>query len=233
MKISGLICGTFLERPNRFTIIFEHDGKHESAHLRDPGRLKELLIPGVKVLLKPVDYSSHRKTKFDVIAADHKGMLVLINSGLHSELATELIENHLIDELICFKIDKKEYSYGRSRIDFLLSGNSKKMLLEVKGCTLVHEGHALFPDAPTFRGRKHLMELIKARKEGYHAAVLFLVLREDAIVFSANIGTDPEFSSTLRLAYEAGVQIFSYSYEILLNEDRLRIIPKKRIEIEI
>lgn len=233
MIITDLITGRFVKRPNRFLVLFEVGNKVFEAHLKDPGRLIELLTPGVKLLLKRADNITKRKTKFDVIGVLHQNKWVIINSSLHSDLAANLIESNFLKELAGYTIVKREYSYGKSRIDFLLRKEEKKMLLEVKGCTLVDDGLALFPDAPTSRGLKHLMELIKALEEGYYAAILFLVLREDAIVLSPNIDTDPEFSSTLRLAYEAGVQIFSYSYKIFLNEDKLRIIPKKRIKIEI
>lgn len=233
MKIHNLIRGTFQERPNRFTVRFETDGKSEMAHLRDPGRLKELLIPGVPLLLRPARNTAHRKTKFDVMAVCKDGGWVLINSGLHSDLAAELIEADLIDEFSGYKIKKREYTYGKSRIDFFLSGVQDDMLLEVKGCTLVEKSLARFPDAPTLRGKKHVEELRVAKKEGLNAVVLFLITREDALVFSPNWEMDLDFSSALAQAYQEGVKVIAFSFKILFDGYNLEIKPFRPVNIRI
>lgn len=233
MIINNILTGTFQERPNRFTVRFEADCKSELAHLRDPGRLKELLIPGVSLLLSPARNTAHRKTRYDVMAVCKDGGWVLINSGLHSDLAAELIEADLIDEFSDYKIKKREYSYGNSRIDFFLSGVQDDLLLEVKGCTLVENGLARFPDAPTLRGKKHVDELIRARKEGLNAAVLFLITREDALVFSPNWEMDLDFSSALALAYQEGVKVIAFSFKILFNGYNLEIKPFRQVNIKL
>ena len=142
MIIKDLITGNFMERPNRFTVLFIMDDKIENAHLRDPGRLKELLIPGISLLLRKAKNTAKRKTKYDVIAVLNEDIWVLINSGFHSDIAAELIETRLVDEFKWYNIEKREYNYGKSRLDFLLSNNNVTMLLEVKGCTLVENGLA-------------------------------------------------------------------------------------------
>jgi sugar fermentation stimulation protein A len=106
----------------------------------------------------------------------------------------------------------KEYHYGNSRIDFLLK-NDAKCLLEVKGCTLIKDGMALFPDAPTGRGRKHIEELIEAKKDGYRAAILFLIMRKDAMAFAPNEGMDPRFTESLKNAFDTGMGILLYAIE--------------------
>ncbi|BDZ67371.1 hypothetical protein GCM10025860_08190 [Methanobacterium ferruginis] len=184
MKITNIITGVFLERPNRFTVIFEAEGLTEKAHLRDPGRLRELLLPDAPLLLRPAQNPVNRKTKYDVIAVQSEGIWVLINSGFHSDLAAELIESRTLTELSDYEIEKREYTFGKSRIDFLLEGKDdkddinngdngdnegnrheigNKMLLEVKGCTLVEDGHGRFPDAPTLRGKNILKNLSKPK----------------------------------------------------------------------
>jgi sugar fermentation stimulation protein A len=170
MKIPGLLRGNFQERPNRFTVIFNSHGKTEKAHLRDPGRLKELLNSGVSLLLRPAQNQRNRKTRYDVMAVWKNDKWVVINSGLHSDLAAALIETDLIPVFSNFQVQKREYTYGKSRLDFLLSTKDStpsledKMLLEVKGCTLVEDGLAMFPDAPTTRGKRHVEELIHAKR---------------------------------------------------------------------
>ena len=233
MIINNLIHGKFVERPNRFTVRFEMEtGLIEIAHLRDPGRLKELLIPGAKLLLRRPPPNPKRKTKYDVIAVFYRDIWILINSGFHSDIAADLIESGLINELSNYSIQRREFTYGKSRIDFLLSNQEKnKMLLEVKGCTLVEEGLAKFPDAPTLRGKKHLEELTSSIKDGFKAAALFLIIRNDAVEFTPNTNMDPDFSDALMIAREKGVIIIAYSFKNTYKKHSLHISPYKRINL--
>lgn len=233
MIIKNLITGKFIERPNRFLILFESNNKKFEAHLKDPGRLKELLIPNVKLLLKAASNTAHRKTKFDVLGVLHQDRWVIINSGIHSNIAANIIESDIFKELKGYTVEKREYTYGKSRIDFLLSSGKDKMLLEVKGCTRVEDGLALFPDAPTQRGRKHVEELTHAREKSFNCAVLFLIMREDAEKFSPNYKMDPEFSNALKIADEKGVQILAYSFKNILKNGELEIKPFKNVKIEL
>jgi sugar fermentation stimulation protein A len=231
MKIKSLFRAKYIERPNRFTVVFERNGVEEKAHLRDPGRLKELLIPGVSLLIRRALNPEFRKTKYDVIATKSDGQWVLINSGFHSDLADELFQLGLIVELQNYKVEKREYTFGKSRIDFLLANDDDKMLMEVKGCTLVEDGHARFPDAPTKRGRRHLEELIKAKKTGLKSSVLFLITREDAELFSPNWMMDPDFSQSLKKAAEQGVNILTNSFQNICKDDELIIRPFNRVKV--
>lgn len=242
MLIKNLIEGRFINRPNRFLVEFENDEVHDFAHLKDPGRLKELLFHDTKLLLRKAS-NPNRKTKYDVIATIKNGIIVLINSGFHSDIAQELIESGLIAELNNYEIARREYTYDKSRIDFLLKNSStledspKKedlangyMLLEVKGCTLVEDNHARFPDAPTVRGTKHLNELIKAKKEGIETTVLFLILKEDGEKFSPNSATDPDFTEALKKADEAGVNIVPFVFKTKKEGNGIKINPLKRVK---
>ena len=235
MIIKNLIHGKFVERPNRFVVIFEiENGSIEIAHLRDPGRLKELLIPGVKLLLRKAFPNPKRKTNYDVIAVFNQNIWVLINSGFHSDIADELIESGLLVEISNYSIQRREYTYGKSRIDFILTNNDKiKMLLEVKGCTLVENGLAKFPDAPTLRGKKHLVELSNSLDHGFNAAVLFLIIRDDVFEFTPNKAMDPDFSKALLEANEKGVLIIAYSFKNIYKNNSLHIEPFKRIDIRL
>lgn len=234
MKIENILNGIFVERPNRFLVHFKinsEDKNIEMAHLRDPGRLKELLIPNVKLLLRKAS-NPNRKTGYDVIAVDHENQWILINSGFHSDLASELIESGMIGELNDYSIQRREFSYGNSRIDFLLTSNTANhMLLEVKGCTLVEDGLAKFPDAPTLRGKKHLDELSSSTKNGYEAAVLFLIIRDDAEEFTPNTPMDPDFAASLKNADANGVRIIAYSFQNIYKNNILEIKPYKRVSV--
>ena len=233
MIITNLIHGKFIERPNKFVVVFEtKPGLTETAHLRDPGRLKELLIPGAKLLLRKAKPNPKRKTKYDVIAVFNQDIWVLINSGFHSDIAADLIESGLIKELSNYSILRREYTYSKSRIDFLLTNQEKfKMLLEVKGCTLVEKGLAKFPDAPTLRGKKHLEELSHSIRDGFKAAALFLIIRDDAMEFTPNTAMDPDFSAALGSAMENGVFIIAYSFKNIYKNHSFYIKPFKRINL--
>jgi sugar fermentation stimulation protein A len=236
MIIKHLIKGSFINRPNRFTVLFKkEDGTEELAHLRDPGRLKELLCPNAKILLRKAIRNTKRKTKYDVIGIYKDNLWILLNSGFHSDLAEELIESQIIDEISNYTVEKREYNYGKSRIDFLLKNRENpkdKMLLEVKGCTLVENKIARFPDAPTIRGKKHLEELLKAKCENYNASVLFLILKEDAEVFTPNNDTDPDFTETLYLVEKNGVKVIPFVFQTRLTDDNLNINPLKKINLK-
>ncbi len=237
MIIKNLIPGKFVKRPNRFTLVFETDEipeKTEKAHLRDPGRLKELLIPGVQLLLRKAIENPKRKTSYDVIAVLNNGLWVLINSGFHSDIAADLLESRVIKEFSTYLIERREYTYGKSRLDFLLKNQKdQKMLLEVKGCTLVEKGIARFPDAPTLRGKKHLEELTHAKDDGFKSAVLFLIIRDDATEFTPNTIMDPDFAVALKNANEKGVHIVAYSFKNIKRKNSLHIQPFKRIDVKI
>lgn len=232
MIIKNIIRGNFVERPNRFMVTFKSDDKIENAHLRDPGRLLELLTPNVDLILRHALNTEGRKTKFDVIGVLKYSLWVLINSGFHSDIAADLIDSQLIDEFKGYSVKKREFTYGKSRIDFLLSNKDvEDMLVEVKGCTLVEKGLAKFPDAPTLRGKKHVYELIKAKKEGLNASILFLIMCEDAKRFYPNYMMDPDFSNALKEAKDEGVNIIAYSFKNNCKKGILEIKPLKRVEI--
>ncbi|WP_370004733.1 DNA/RNA nuclease SfsA [Methanothermobacter sp. KEPCO 2] len=229
MIIDNPLMGIYLERPNRFTMVVDVGGERRLAHLKDPGRLKELLIPGNDVIVRKAT-GKERKTEFDVIALRRGDEWVLVNSGFHSDIAASLIESDLVDEFGGFRVKKREYRFGRSRIDFLLSSETEEMLVEVKGCTLVNGEVALFPDAPTVRGRRHVEELASALSIGYKSSVLFLVFGENARYFSPNIEMDPEFSYALKEAHAKGVNVIAYSFRTVL-DDSVRVEPLRQIPV--
>ena len=212
MLIKNLSKGRYINRPNRFTVeFFDQENQKQLAHLHDPGRLKELLLENVELLVKyiPTYKKTNRKTKYDIIAVKYHDEWVLLNSAYHNDLVEEIIEEKLIDELEEFKVKKREYTYQKSRFDFLLENdNDEEMLLEVKGCTLVINKVALFPDAPTKRGTKHVTELTSAKKDGNLASIIILVLQNNVKCFTPNQRTDKDFSDSLKDAFDNGVKIY-------------------------
>ncbi len=192
--------GVFIDRKNRFLGVVDI-GKKELVHIHDPGRLEELLYPGNKVLIKKAD-SSKRKTKWDLIAAQapEDRSWVLVHSGYHRPASEHILKDIFPNDEI-----KAEVKLGKSRIDFIVNAD-RKIAVEVKGCTLAKNKIALFPDAPTTRGRRHVEELIKFKKDGNEAILLVLVFR-DARCFLPNESTDPDFARTFWKAIMEGVKI--------------------------
>jgi len=234
--IEGLIEeATFIERPNRFLVnlLLKGSKKAEPAFLHDPGRMKELLLPNVKLIIRKALNLENRKTKWDVLAVELNNRLVVIKSSFPNVVAKHALTNHLIDELSDFTILKPEITIGRSRLDFLLSKANQKCYVEVKGVTLVKGETAYFPDAPTERGTRHLRELIKLKEEGHRAVALFICMRDDPIFFSPNAETDPAFTQQLRLAKEAGVEVLVYKVKAVIKEKQLylQFIDKVKVRI--
>lgn len=193
--------GTFLDRPNRFIAHVQIDGKTETVHVKNTGRCRELLVEGAEVWLEYAE-SPDRKTKYDLIAVrKSSGLLVNIDSQAPNKVAREWLKTQGFDKIA------PEYTYGDSRIDFYMEKGGEKYLLEVKGCTLEIDGIGYFPDAPTERGVKHLRELACAAKEGYHAAVAFVIQMDGVTEVRPNTATHPEFSAALEEAQEAGVEV--------------------------
>jgi len=222
MKIRGkMVTGTFRERPNRFLALVQVNGAIVPCFLPNPGRLHELLVPDVKVILKEAP-KGDRKTLYDLIGVWANGQKISVDSRVPNQLLLEALRNRELGEFSTYPVVKPEWSFGHTRFDFLLTDGIEKCLLEVKSCTLVEEGRALFPDVPTERGRRHVLDLIEARRKGYRACVLFLVQRTDAQRFSPNDVMDPEFGRTLRRAATEGVEVYAYSSEFIKDEIMLR-----------
>jgi sugar fermentation stimulation protein A len=183
--------------------------------------MEELLVPSVKVVLREAE-GEHRKTRYDLLAVYHDDLLVSVDTRIPNRLLFEAFKERRLDAFSQYSMIQPEYVYGRSRFDFLLHNNRERCLIEAKSCTLVRHRVALFPDAPTLRGRRHVSELAKARQEGYRACVIFIIQRTDVDVFSPNDATDPAFGAALRQASAEGVELYAYSSELTENEVLLR-----------
>lgn len=211
MKYKNVISATFIERPNRFIAICDIDGETVKAHVRNTGRCRELLISGVKVYLEISDQEK-RKTGYTLIAVEKGDRLVNIDSIAPNKVVLEALKNGQMQLLNSENttLIKTEKRYYDSRFDFYLETSSKKTFIEVKGVTLEDNNVALFPDAPTERGIKHIRELVKAVYEGYEAYIVFIVQMRGVSSFSPNIKTHPEFGFELRKAFEAGVHVICF-----------------------
>ena len=206
MKYGNIVPAKFLDRPNRFIAHVDIDGNVETVHVKNTGRCKELLLPGVDVTLAISDNPS-RKTKYDLISV-YKNGIGWIN--IDSQAPNVVVKEWLESRTELFKditLLRPEYTYGNSRVDFYLECGERKIFIEVKGCTLEIDRAGYFPDAPTERGVKHLHELAGAVKDGYECYIAFVIAMNGITKVLPNVEIHPEFGIALDEAEKAGVQI--------------------------
>lgn len=228
MKIDKkTVHAKFISRPNRFQAYVNIEGEELMVHVPNTGRCKEILLPGCVVILREED-NPNRKTKYDLIAGYKGNKLINIDSQIPNKVVEEALLNKKIYELQKYDIIQREKVYGNSRFDFKLSNNNGEIFyLEVKGVTLEEDGFARFPDAPTDRGRKHVMELIEIKRAGMDAGILFLMQMDNINKFTPNEDMDKPFSEAVRLAKANDVNIFAY--DCLVDEKHISL--NKSIEI--
>lgn len=225
MRIVGeKVIGTFLERPNRFEALVEVNGEIERVHVPNTGRMAEMLHFGTKVVLVKAQ-NENRKTKYSLIFVYKGEHLICINSILANKVFEEGVKNLKIDFLE--GNIRREVVYGKSRLDFLVEGH-EKTYVEVKCCTYEEGNHAMFPDAPTERGRKHIDELMKAKQEGFNAAIVIFAFMDYVDRFTPNYKIDKEFGKKLKIAYENGINVKVYRCKISTDE----IVIDKEIRVE-
>ena len=200
-----------MRRINRFVAEVLIDGNPEQVHVKNTGRLQELLLPNAKVTLQRAD-NPDRSTAYDLISV-YKPRLKWVN--IDSLAPNELMKQQLMS--LNYDVVRPEYTFGDSRFDFYMEREGEKYLTEVKGCTLAADlkrGIGLFPDAPTERGVKHLEELAAAAKEGYHCQIVFVIQMNGIHMVFPNDDTQPEFGQALVRAAKAGVQVVYYSCHV-------------------
>lgn len=258
----------FVARPNRFVAIvrlscdvehaygLDRAGAEITAHVADPGRLEELLIPGAKVYVLPafpkgmdkMDYSPTlagvgRKTLYDLVLVDYEGILVSIDSRVPNELVHRALQAGFFPELAEYHRIVRESAFGSSRFDFHLSApgqvigtqaaildeNISDCFVEVKSVTLVEDGLAKFPDAPTARGARHMRELAQAVSAGLRGVVIFVIQRNDASNFTPNRAMDPKFAGALSDSVEAGVEVWAWRCDVGL--DRISLDAEVPVNI--
>lgn len=230
MKYKEVVKGFFKERPNRFIAKVEIDGNEETVHVKNTGRCKELLLENSVVYLSVSD-NPLRKTKYDLIAVEKQteNGTVLIN--MDSQAPNDMVAEWLKKGELFSKnaIIKREVTFGKSRFDFYVEDSNNKAFIEVKGVTLENNGVALFPDAPTERGVKHIKELCSCVEKGYSAYIIFVIQMSGINLFKPNDATHKEFGDALRQAEKAGVSILAYD-SVVTNES---VCINKPIMIEL
>ena len=209
MKYSKVTEGIFLSRPNRFIAKVLIDGKEETVHVKNTGRCRELLQSGNRVYLYVSD-NPQRKTKYDLVAVEKRSTPPLL-VNMDSQIPNDAAEEYLRSGRLFSKdaVVRREVKYGNSRFDFYVEDGERRIFLEVKGVTLESDGVAMFPDAPTERGVKHVNELMKCIVDGYEAYILFVIQMKSIHLFKPNAETHHEFAEALKTAKEKGVKIIA------------------------
>lgn len=233
MKYENIIEGKFVARPNRFIAAVLVDDKEEKAHVKNTGRLKELLRPGALVYLEDHDgRMGKRKMRYSLVGVKKENIQVNIDS----QAPNRVVKEALSDGAICLPgmgelaVIRGEYKYGDSRLDFYVEDcDGSRGLIEVKGVTLEIDGSARFPDAPTERGIKHINELAGAIDEGYSVYVIFVIQMKGVDSFEPNDITHKAFGDALRAAKSRGVHVLAY--DCIVTPDSLEIDKEIKVNI--
>jgi sugar fermentation stimulation protein A len=230
VRLPPLVPGRFVRRDNRFRVAVRVGREEVAAHLPNSGRLTELLVPGRSCWLTGFD-SPHRKTRFDLTLVELVGRLVSVDARLPNALFAEALAAKKLGPFQGYDGCEREVRLGESRLDFRLSGPAGVEWVEVKSVTLVEDGVARFPDAPTLRGARHVRELAAAVRSGEKAAVVFVIQRPDAQRFVPHDEADAAFGIVLREAAGAGVGVYAWTCGVSLREIAIaRQIPVELTE---
>ncbi len=198
----NLVLGRIIQRLNRFMVLVEVNNEKTCAHLPNSGRLLTILHPGNTAFLRKYDRRPWRKSIYSVFAVKHENIMVIVDAQFSNILVKKAIKHGLFSDLSDYKITKENFKIESSnvKLDFMLMKDSKKFYIEVKSVTHVVDNIALFPDAPTMRGRKHILQLISLSRHGFKTGIIFSVQRPDATMVKPNIKIDPKFAKLLKKA---------------------------------
>lgn len=185
----------FLHRPNRFIVECLIDGRKRRAYLPNPGKLRELLLPGAKLYL--TENAAPAATRFTCVAVEREGAPVMLHTHRSNTVARWLLARGAVPGFEGCRVVRPEVTRGGSRFDFLLEKAGRELLLEVKSCTLFGSEIAMFPDAETLRGRRHLLELAELSRQGTPGGVLFIVHSPRVRYFMPEHHTDLAFARAL------------------------------------
>ena len=224
-----LVHGTLIKRYKRFLADVKlDDGTEITAHCTNSGSMKSCLENGAEVYLSPVN-DPKRKTKFTWEMIKINGDWVGINTGNPNKLAFEAISAGEIPGLTGYATVKREVKFNDSRFDVFAENDHGKCFVEVKNVTLKEGKYALFPDAVTTRGLKHLKTLIEVKKQGMRAVMLYIVQRSDVEIFAPAREIDPDYSTMLKKAVEAGVEVIPMQAKV--SPEKIELVNKLPFEI--
>ncbi|MGC9353571.1 MAG: DNA/RNA nuclease SfsA [Mariniphaga sp.] len=224
-----LIHGTLMKRYKRFLADVKLDnGEEITAHCTNPGSMKSCLENGAEVYLSPVN-DPKRKTRFTWEMIKINGDWVGINTGNPNKLAFEAISKGEIPGLDNYTIVRREVKFGDSRFDVFAENENEQCFVEVKNVTLKEGKYALFPDAVTTRGQKHLKTLLEVKKQGMRAVMLYIVQRSDVEIFAPAKEIDPDYAKALKDAVSEGVEVIAMQAKV--TPEKIELVKKLPVEI--
>ncbi len=247
MRYEKVVKAEFVERPNRFVAVVrpekDEDAKGECmnnagtvrVHVKNTGRCGELLVPGATVYLEDFEgRMGARKMRYSLVAVEKQvsGGVLLVNmdSQAPNKVVQEALSRLTLPNLNGeITLVKSEQTFESSRFDFYVETAEDRAYIEVKGVTLEDRGFASFPDAPTDRGVRHILELIRAAEQGYKAYVLFVIQMKGMHTFGPNRERHPEFAEVLSEARDKGVNILAY--DCVVTEDGMELDAPVPIEL--
>ncbi len=207
--------GTLLRRYKRFLAdVRLPDGKELTIHCPNSGSMRSCSESGSPVCFSTSE-NPKRKYPHTLEMVWNNGTWVGVNTSRSNTIVAEALADRKIQELEDFETLQREVkTFEGSRLDILLGTGQEKTYIEVKNCSLIENGIALFPDAVTVRGTKHLRELCRLVEQGHRGVIFFLVQRSDADRFSPATSIDPVYASTLSTVHRQGVEILVYQAEV-------------------
>ncbi len=223
--------GILLRRYKRFLADIQlDDGSELTVHCPNSGSMRGCSAPGSPVILSKSD-NLKRKYAWTLEMVQNKGVWIGVNTGMTNRIVREALENQVIDDFGRIESIRAEVKVSdKSRLDFLVQTSKGPVYIEVKNCSLVEEDRAIFPDAVTVRGTKHLRELDALRDSNTRTAVLFCVQRSDGACFRAAWEIDPTYSETLIEVQNKGVSVLAYRATVLPDSvtitDKLPLCPE-------
>jgi sugar fermentation stimulation protein A len=218
--------GKFISRINRFIAEVEINRHIHLVHVPNTGRMKELLVKDAIVQMK-YHPASHKKTDYSLISVKKNDISICVDSRVANQLFYDYLSHGKLEKFNNIRDLKREIKFNNSRFDIGFIQNNQPFLIEIKSVNLVKDQKAMFPDAPTIRGNKHIRELIEAKKQGFKTGIVFIIQRPDATLFLPYRDMDPDFSNSLVEAYSKGVFVKAFTCEV--NNERIEI--KKEIPI--
>ena len=206
-----LIPGLFIKRYKRFFVDIKIGSKIVTAHCPNTGSMIGLLKKNNKVWLTKSN-DPNRKLKFTLEIIEDKKSKVGVNTHSTNKIVLSALKINFLKEFKNFLDIKSEVKFNKNtRFDFLLESKKTKTFIEVKNVTLSRNyGLAEFPDAPTERGSKHIIELINAKRKGYKSYILFVVQRNDCKYFKIASDIDAKYSKLIREAVKKKINILCY-----------------------
>lgn len=226
MIYSNIVEGRFIKRLNRFIAEVEIEGLIHKVHVKNTGRCAELFIEGVRVFLEESD-NPNRKTRYSLINIYKDDLLINMDSQVPNQVIHEALMEGQIREITNVLYSKREVTYGNSRFDIYYETKENKGFIEVKGVTLEVNGLALFPDAPTVRGSKHILELTKSLEAGYKNYVCFLIQMAGVTEFRPHHERDMALAKNLYSGIDQGLGVLIYNS--LVSRDSIELAEPGRL----